>query len=404
MVELAESNDAFRKTVTVFFCDLVGSTTLGERLDAESARDIMGQYHAMVQQVIEAHGGSVDKFIGDGVMAMFGVPEVAADDAERAVATGLELQRGFVAFVELVSDRYDVDIGLRVGINTGEVVIADADADVVGDALNTAARLEGACSPGHVLVGEATWRMTRSVIRYEPFGELDLRGKDQTVRTFRAIDEVVAVDDSTTPFVGRRTELARLRDVFDDAVAQRVAQLVTVVGSPGVGKTRLARELGRDTIEEATFIDLRCERAGSTTFSPVADLLRFVCDIDDAPDDEATIAELARLVADLDDADRVATLLGGFVGAAPVRSTEELFFAVRRLIESLGRRAPVLIVVDDIQWAAPMFLDLLEHLAEWVHDSPALVLALARPELREIRPALAETGRSVAETISLEGL
>ncbi len=404
VVQIAETHDAFRKTVTVFFCDLVGSTTLGERLDAESARDIMGRYHAMVQQVIEAHGGSVDKFIGDGVMAMFGVPEVAADDAERAVATGLELQRGFVAFAELISDRYDVDVGLRVGINSGEVVIGDADSDVVGDALNTAARLEGACTPGEVLVGVDTWRLTRSVIRYEPFGVLDLRGKSETVRTFRAVDEIVAVDDSTTPFVGRRTELTRLREVFDDAVSQRTAKLVTVIGSPGVGKTRLARELCRGARDEMTFIDLRCERAGATTFGPIADLLRLVCDIDDALNDEATIAELTRLVAGLDDADRVATLLGGFVGAAPVRSTEELFFAVRRLIESLGRRAPVLMVVDDIQWAEPMFLDLLEHLAEWVYDSPALVLALARPELREIRPALTEAGRTVAETISLEGL
>ena len=154
--------DAVRKTVTVLFCDLVGSTAFQETVDPEAARAAMGRYYEMAQAAIEGHGGTVAKFQGDGVMALFGVPEVAEDDAARAVAAGLRLQQDFATIRSLVADRYSMDVGLRVGINTGEVVIADEDADIVGDALNTAARLEAACTPGRVLVGEDTWRLTRA--------------------------------------------------------------------------------------------------------------------------------------------------------------------------------------------------------------------------------------------------
>ncbi len=393
-----------RKTVTVLFCDLVGSTALGERVDAESARDVMGRYRAMAQQVIEGHGGHVAKFIGDGVMALFGVPDVAVDDAERAVATGLGLQRGFLPLGELISDRYGVEVGLRVGVNTGELVIADADADIVGDVVNTAARLEGACTPGQVLVGEGTWRLSRSAIRYEPFGHLELHGKADAVATFRAVDEALAIDESTTPFVGRDAELSRLEQVYRDAVVERSVRLATVIGAPGVGKTRLSQELRRSIADEAMIVDLRCERAGSATFTPVADLLRVVAGIDDSTDTGDTISGIRDLLSHLDDADRVAALLGGFVGAAPMRSTEEVFFAVRRLVEALGRRQPFVVVIDDIQWAEPLMLDMLEYLAEWVQDSPVMVLGLARPELRDIRPTLTEQSRRVADSISLDGL
>ncbi|MDG2111615.1 MAG: adenylate/guanylate cyclase domain-containing protein, partial [Actinomycetota bacterium] len=145
---------AVRKTVTVMFCDLVGSTAFAERVDPEAAREVIGRYHSMARSVIEAHGGTVAKFIGDGVMALWGVPEVAEDDAERSVACGIELQRQFEAIGSHVEGRYGIDVGLRVGINTGEVVIADEDDDIVGDVLNTAARIEAACVPGSVLVGE----------------------------------------------------------------------------------------------------------------------------------------------------------------------------------------------------------------------------------------------------------
>ncbi|MDX2380831.1 MAG: AAA family ATPase, partial [Acidimicrobiia bacterium] len=398
------SDDAVRKTVTVVFCDLAGSTSMEERVDAESSREILGRYHSMVENVIVAGGGTVAKFIGDGAMAIFGIPEISVEDADRAVAAGLELQRRFLALRTHITGRFDVDVGLRVGINTGEVVIADADADLVGDALNVAARLEAACAPGEVLVGESTWRLTRATVAYESFGLLELKGKEEAVATYRAVDLLAVGDDSPTPFVGRDEELDRLRNVFDDAVATNSVRLATVIGAPGVGKTRLARELERALDDEATVLELRCERAGGTTFAPIADLIRMVAELDDTLSADETIERLTTLVGELDDAGRVGTLLAGFVGAAPMRSTEETFFAVRRLVEAMGRQRPVTIVIDDIQWGEALFLDLLEHLAEWGQDSAALLVGLARPELREIRPSLAEAGRRVSESIALEGL
>ena len=397
-------SEAIRKTVTVMFCDLVGSTSFGERVDTESVRETLGRYHSMVQRMVDDRGGTVAKFIGDGVMNVFGVPEVAEDDAERAVATGLELQRGFAAIRSVVKDRFGIELGMRVGINTGEVIISDDDSDLVGDVLNTAARLEAACEPGSVLVGEDTWRLTRSTIRYETLGEIELKGKSDGVAAFRAVDEAAVDHDSTTPFVGRDVELRALLAIIDEAVASREVRLATVIGAPGVGKTRLAEELRKTYVGDATFVDIRIERTGGTTFSPIADLLRIAAGLDDARSHDEVLHRIRALVGNLDDADRVASLLASFVGAAEMRSTEELFFAVRRMLEAVGETRSIVVVVDDVQWAEPLLLDLLEHLAEWVHDSPAVMLALARPELREIRPALAERGRRVSASISLEGL
>ncbi len=399
---------AVRKTVTVLFCDLVGSTAFTERVDAESARDAMSRYHAMAKAVIEGHRGTVAKFIGDGVMALFGVPDVAEDDAERAVAAGEELQREFISIGEQIAGRYGVDVGLRVGVNTGEVVFDDGDADLVGDVLNTAARLEAECEPGAVLVGEDTWRLTRSHFAYEPLGDLSVKGKRAGVKSFQLVfGRVTGVHDqpdTTTPFIGRDFELKALRALFDEAVSANEARMASVVGSPGVGKTRLARELGAAVSDEADVFDLHCERAGTATFAPIVDLLQHVACIDDGDTPEQITAALEALVSRVHDAARVVDLLGGFVGTAFPRSTEDAFFGIRRLLEILAGRRPLVVLIDDIQWAEPLLLDLLDHLAEWVRAAPILIVALARPELREIRPAMTESGRCVTLAISLEGL
>lgn len=397
--------DAVRKTVTVLFCDLVGSTAFGEAVDPESAREAMGRYFDMAQGAVDQHGGTVAKFIGDGVMAIFGIPEVAEDDAERAVAAGLELQRGFGAIADHISQRYQVDVGLRVGINTGEVVLADEDADIVGDALNTAARLEAACTPGRVMVGEDTWRLTRSTVKYEVLGEVAVKGKTDPIGTFQVVEESGAEEETATPFVGRDRESADLRRVFDEAVAERRAKLVSVIGAPGVGKTRLAAELARDQGEHALTFNLRCERSGAATFAPVAELLRSIADIGvDFDADQITEALRALLPPDVADSDRLVNLLGSLVGASAPRSTEETFFAVRRLFELFGATQPLLVVIDDIQWAEPLFLDLVDHLVEWVDDAAVCIVVLARPEIRDIRPSVAEVGRRVAAVVSIEGL
>lgn len=396
---------AVRKTVTALFCDLVGSTAFGEKVDPEANRESMNRYFAMARTAIEDNGGTVAKFIGDGVMAMWGVPEVAEDDAERAVRAGLALQDAFSGIRDFIQDRHGVSVGLRVGINTGEVVIADADDDVVGDALNTAARLEAACTPGRVLVGEPTWRLSRHTVEYAEHGVIQAKGKDEPVAAYEVVGLLAVEDPHTeTPFVGRDAELRRLQVVMDEAILERAARLVTVIGAPGVGKTRLAREM-REAVEGGTrAFELRCEREGMATFAPVADLLRAAAGITDSHSVDEMQARLMDLVEPLDDADRIAGLLAGFVGAAPMQSTEELFLAVRRLFEVLGATQPVVLVVDDIQWAEPLFLDLLEHLAEWVRDVPLMVVCLARPEIRDVRPPITEVGRRVSAVVALEGL
>ncbi|MGA9277983.1 adenylate/guanylate cyclase domain-containing protein, partial [Ilumatobacter sp.] len=393
-----------RKTITVLFCDLVGSTGFGEAVDAEAAREAIGRYHAMVQATVDAHDGTVAKFIGDGVMAVFGIPEIGEDDADRAVATGLALQAGFNPIRQHIHDRYGFDVGLRIGVNTGEVVIDEQDADIVGDALNTAARLEAACAPGRVLVGVDTWRLTRSTVQYEVLGEVTVRGKAAPVETFQVVDETPQDEAAAAPFVSRQVELGALCAVYDRAVAERRAHIATVIGAPGVGKTRIAGELAR-LCGEALHVDLRCERSGSATFAPVTELLRVTCGIGSDQGASDALAAIGRIVEEAEpDRARVIDLLGSFVGATMARSTEETFFAVRRLLEVLGASRPILLVVDDVQWAEPLFLDLLDHLVEWVSDAPVLIVALARPEIRELRAALTEQGRRVSAVLSLEGL
>lgn len=385
---------AVRKNVTALFGDLVGSTSFGEQVDAETARTVMADYFELVRSAIENHAGTVVKFMGDGVMAVFGIPEVAEDDAVRAVTAGLELQQRFRAFADDVRRQRGVELGLRIGVNTGELVIGDDDADMVGDVLNTAARLEAACRPGQVLVGEDTWRLTRASIAYEVLGEIQVKGKADPIATFQVVAESEQVDDDVAPFVGRQSELASLQRVLADSAESGTARLATVIGAPGVGKTRLAAQLCSS--HDVHSFDLRFERRGSTTFTPIADLLRELTGTGSAGD-------VARLVTDHPEADHLADVLSSILGYGEARSTEESFWAVRRLLEMLASEGPSIVVVDDIQWAEPLFWDLLDHLVEWT-EAPLFILALARPELRELRPELAHAGKRVAVAVALEGL
>jgi class 3 adenylate cyclase len=398
--------DAVRKTVTVLFADLGGSTGFGERTDPEVARQVLARYHAFLQESIDAHRGTVAKFMGDGMMATFGIPEVAEDDAERAVRAGIDIQVRFARFAAHVESTYGETLTARVGINTGEIVIAAADADLVGDALNVAARLEKACRPGQVLVGDETWRLTRGALAYESLGEVTVSGRTQPVGTYEvATHERTA--ETVAPFVGRDAELGRLVTAFEHVRAERAAVLVTVIGSPGLGKTRLSRELAAHVSADgaAATYEIRCDRSGGSTFAPIADLLRDAAGLEASePDDAVTHERLGALLRDDADRDRIVDALAGVLGAAPARSVEETFWAVRRALESLAADRPVLVVIDDIQWAEPKLLDLIDHLAEWVTGVPLLLVGLARPELRELRPAFVEAGRRVAHVVALDGL
>jgi class 3 adenylate cyclase len=395
---------AVRKTVTVLFADLGGSTGFGERTDAEIARQVLARYHALLQETVDAHAGTVAKFMGDGMMATFGIPEIAEDDARRAVAAGTDLQTRFEALASDIERRHGETLTLRVGINTGEVVIGEGDADLIGDALNVAARLEKACRPGHVLVGEETWRLTRGDVAYEELGEVSVAGRAQPVAVFEvATESDRAAEEVAAPFVGREPEIERLLSVLDDARAASAARLATVLGSPGVGKTRLSRELCARA--DAQSVELRCDRAGEATFAPVAQLIRESAGLGDDADADAARAAIGTLLPESEaDHARVVDVLAALVGAAPGRSVEETFWAVRRLVEATAAAQPLVVVIDDIQWAEPLLLDLIEHLAEWVTGAAVLLVGLARPELREVRPARAAPRRPVSEVVVLDGL
>lgn len=404
LVPTAPASEAVRKIVTVMFADLGGSTGFGERTDPETARVVMARYHSTMREVVEEHGGRVAKFIGDGVMALWGIPEIAEDDAARAVTAGAAMQARFVAFADDIAERHGERLTFRVGINTGEVVIAAGDADMVGDALNVAARLEKACEPGRVLVGEETWRLTRGLLHYEPLGDVTVSGRAEPVSIFRLAEGAATPIDAPTPFVGRDRELGRLVTACADAVEQRSPRFVTVLGSPGVGKTRLARELIGSVGADTRSFELRCDRAGEATFAPIVDLIRTATNLGDGVDADGTRVALASLLRADGERDRIVDGLAGLVGTAPARSTEETFWAVRRLVEALARTGAVVIVIDDIQWAESLLLDLLEHLAEWVSDAAFMLVGLARPELREIRSSLTEIARPMADVIALDGL
>lgn len=356
-----------RKVVSVVFADLEGSTALQEALDAESVRRLMDEFYGALRGAIEAHGGTVVKFIGDGVMAGFGIGAVSEDDAWRSVQAATAMQDAFTAL------GWSPDVALRVGVNTGEVIVTEGDADVVGDAVNVAARLESAAARGGILVGEETWRLTRHRAQYEEVTPLELRGKARPVPAYRLLGTTAPLPDPSAPFVGREAELRGLAALLDDVVGSRVARLATVLGSPGMGKSRLASEFVAGLGLRATVLEARFSATATSTFGPVIDVLRSA--VGDPMLDE-----------------RVAG------------SPQEAFLAIRRVIETMAAERPVVLVLEDLHWAEPLMLDLVDHLVEWIRDAPVLLLALARPELREARPALVETGRRAAQVVVLEGL
>ena len=362
-----------RKVVTVLFADVAGSTSLQERLDAEATAHLMAQVQQRMARTVEDHGGVVVKTIGDGLMAIFGVPELHEDDALRAVRAGLSLQESF-----------DVpDVHLRVGVNTGEVVVVPGSHDVVGDPVNVAARLEAAAPLGQVLVGPETQRAVRDAVQLEPVAPLLLRGKREPVAAARAV-AVVAPSAPSTPFVGRGRELSQLRAMFDGACRDRVAKLVTILGWPGLGKSRLADELLRQLPDSTCAIAVRFVADGGSAFLPVAAALRDEAAGRDDPALAGTISDLA-------------------AGAAPA-STEQTFWAIRRAVELLASRQPVVLLLDDLHWAESATVNLLEHLAEWTRGVPVLLLATARPELHETAPRLIEPGGPSSLVLVLDAL
>jgi class 3 adenylate cyclase/tetratricopeptide (TPR) repeat protein len=377
-----------RKTVTVVFSDVIDSTPLGEALDPESYRRMLSRYFIEVSRVLEHHGGTVEKFIGDAVMAVFGIPVVHEDDALRAVRAVTELRESLHVLNEELLAEFGMELRVRTGINTGEVVAGDpaeGQAFATGSAVATAQRLEAAANPGEILIGDSTLRLVREAVLVEPLEPLQLKGKSQPVRAWRLLGVLAGAPAFArrldSPMVGRDRELERLRTAFEEAVQTRECRVISVIGTAGIGKSRLVKELLGSVDDEASVLVGRCIPYGQgITYWPLRDLVRRAAG-------ELTRERIEELLEGDPDASKVAGRVAGAIGIAGSTSApEETMWAVRRLVEHLARERPLVIAFDDLQWAEPAFLDLIEYLLGWIVDAPILIVCMARPELLEQHP------------------
>jgi class 3 adenylate cyclase/tetratricopeptide (TPR) repeat protein len=407
-----ERSREVRKTVTVVFSDVIGSTALGAGRDPESMRRVMSRYFEEARGVHERHGGTVEKFIGDAVMAVFGIPQLHEDDALRAVRAAAELREHLVALNEELERDWGVRLQVRTGVNTGEVVAGDSSGGqqfATGDAVNVAKRFEQAAQPDEILLGEATYRLVRDAVVAEAVDALEVKGKEEPLNAFRLLE--VSTDSPGTarrlegPMVGRAHERTLLEQAYARVVRQRSCHLFTLLGAAGVGKSRLVAEVIETVGADAGVLVGRCLPYGEgITFWPVAEIVRQAADLHDEDTSAEARAKIASRLADLPEApavvERVAETLG--LEAAPA-SPDETFWGIRKLLEALARNRPLVVVLDDLHWAEPTLLDLVEHVADWARDAPILVLCLARPELLDQRAGWAG-GKLNATSILLEPL
>ena len=363
-----------RKTVTVLFCDVAGSTSLGESVDPEALRALLFRYFERIKGIVEGHGGTVEKFVGDAVMAVFGVPVVHEDDALRAVRAASEI---LAALPEL-------GVQARIGVNTGEVVTGTEERLATGDAVNVAARLERAAAPGTVLLGAETERLVRGAVDVARVPPLELKGKSEPVPAYELLAVGAAVPRRLyRPLVGRERELRSLREAFVRVAHDRSCQLFTVLGAAGVGKSRLAAEF-LDGID-AQVLRGRCLSYGEgITYGPVIEVVK---QMGTPGAEDAVGAPLRSLLGESD----VAT------------SADEIAWSFRKLLEQEAQQRPVVCVFDDLHWGEEKLLDLVEHVAELVRDAPVLVLCMARPELLDRRTGWGG-GKLNATTVLLEPL
>jgi class 3 adenylate cyclase/tetratricopeptide (TPR) repeat protein len=355
-----------RKVVTILFCDVVGSTALGESTDPEALRARMRRYFEDLRTIIERHGGTVEKFVGDAVMAVFGIPVSHEDDALRAVRAASEMRAAIA----------EHGLEARIGINTGEVVVGGEDETLVtGDAVNVAARLEQAAAPGEALIGAETRLLVRDAVRVEAVEPLTLKGKSAPVDAYRLVDVLPGSEGLArhleTPLVGRERERQRLWRDYEDAVADRTGRLFTLLGPAGIGKSRLVADFLERVGDAADVLRGRCLHYGEgITYWPLVEIL----------------------VAIGVDPDSV-------IGTSP----PETQLAFRRLLEARAAARPQVVVIDDLQWAESVFIDLVEHIADFSRDAPIFLLCVARTELLDVRPGWGG-GKLNATSLLLEPL
>jgi DNA-binding SARP family transcriptional activator len=376
-----------RKTVTVLFTDVVDSTSLSAQLDPEVVRGVMGRYFDTVRTIVERHGGVIEKFIGDAAMAAFGLPQVHEDDALRAVRAALELRDSLdVLNTELQRD-HAVAIQIRTAINSGEVVAGDSTSGqsfATGSAVNVAMRLQQAALPGETLLGATTARLVEDNVTIEPVEAVDLGGSLGPQAAFRLVALAPEAGHGRPvrgPLVGRREELAQLDAALESVRRERRSRVLTVLGDAGIGKSRLVAEFASSVGEEASTLVGRCVSYGEgATYLPLAEIVHQAVP-------KRPHASITSLLAGDEDAGAVAQRLLELTGGAERgTSSGEIFWAIRRLFEGLARQRPLVVILEDVHWAEPTLLDLIEYLGAWIFEAPVLVLCIARPHLLEMRP------------------
>jgi DNA-binding SARP family transcriptional activator len=394
-----------RTFATILFADLADSTALAERLDAETLHGVMGRYFDTVSAVVARHGGTVEKFAGDAVMAAFGIPVTHEDDALRAARTAVEVQASIAALSEALTGELDVGLSVRIGIESGEVFAADNASNqtfVTGAPVITAARLQQSAAPGETVVGEVAKRLVAHGASLDPLGLLSLKGKTESVAGFRLLEVEDAAPSvarrQDAPFVGRERELRALRRALSRAAAARAVQVISVVGPAGIGKSRLVDELVRLAGADVIALGGRCLSYGEgITYWPLRSIVRQAAgDVSrDAIEALLTGAEGAREIA--------AKLTAALGAGDEALSAAEISWAFRRFCEALASRRPLLLVFDDLHWAEPTLLELVEHLADRSSASPIVLVCLARDELFEDHPLFLEA-RANVETVRAEAL
>ena len=402
-----------RKVVTVLFTDLVGSTALAEGRDPEDVRATLSSYYAQLRAELERHGGTVEKFIGDAVMAVFGAPVAHEDDPERAV-------RAAFAIRDSIGD----ELQIRTAVNTGEALVAlgakpgEGDAMVAGDVVNTAARLQGAAPVNGILVGEGTYRATRHAIDYRDAPAVEAKGKAEPVKVWEAVGATARFGSDVeqklrTPLVGRERERGLLADAFEHARRDQSAQLVTLVGVPGIGKSRLVAELFQITDADEEIISWRQGRSlpygELASFWALAEIVKAHAGILESDDTATAEQKLVAMVETLGEDERERDWLArhtrpllGLETAGPA-DRDEAFAAWRRLLEAAAEQRPLILVFEDLHWADDGLLDFVDHLADWATTVPLLIVATARPELLDRRPGWGG-GKRNAFTLSIGAL
>ena len=402
--------------VSVLFADLVGSTSLGERTDPEVMRGVVGRFFELAADTVRGHGGTVEQFSGDAVLGIFGMRVAHEDDAERAVRAALAIRHGMAALAEESRGRHGLAIDARFGIESGEVVVGDPFGGrtmATGDPMNVAARLEQRAAPGEILVGPNAASATRGAIELESIGSLDLRGKGDPTPAWRVMSAATEIGGDrgipglSAPLTGRDDELALLLDAARRSRAQRKAVLFTVLGVPGVGKSRLARELAdRLAGDGSRVLRGRCLPYGEgITYWPLNEMIRAWAAITPSMTADEARRRLDGLARDPAVSERLAFAAGIATEVAWAEAVDrEIAMAFRAQFEDIASEAPLLLVFEDIHWAEPALLDLIEYLATWLREVSVLIVCLSRPELLDHRPTWGAAGRIESSRIHLEPL